>query len=55
MSALASRTEFFRNLAVALRGMDHEIDGDHITVGGGNKKIDLKLSPLPLQMRVRFR
>ena len=42
-----SRTEFFRNLAVALRGLDHKIDGDHITVGSGNKKIDLKLSPLP--------
>jgi hypothetical protein len=42
-----SRPEFFRNLAVALRGMEHSIDGDHITVGAGAKRIDLTLSPLP--------
>ena len=42
-----SRSEFFRNLGVALRGMDHKIDGDLITVGKGKKRIDLQLSPLP--------
>ncbi len=42
-----SRPEFFRNLAVALRGLAHEIDGNHIVVGSGDRRIDLELSPLP--------
>ncbi|NNE23291.1 MAG: hypothetical protein HKN11_11855 [Rhizobiales bacterium] len=42
-----SRPEFFRNLAVALNGMAHEINGDHITVGSGATTIDMRLAPLP--------
>ncbi len=42
-----SRPEFFRNLGIALRGMEHNIDGDHITVGKGGKTIAMHLTPLP--------
>ena len=42
-----SRKEFFRNLDVALHGMEHRIDGDHIIVAEGAQRIDLTLSPLP--------
>lgn len=42
-----SRPEFFRNLAIALKGMDHEINGGHITVGKGTKTIAMQLTPLP--------
>lgn len=42
-----SRPEFFRNLAIALRGMDHEINGDRITVGKGAKTIAMHLTALP--------
>lgn len=42
-----SRPEFFRNLGVALKGMDHKIDGDRITVGTGARTIEMHLSPLP--------
>ena len=42
-----SRPEFFRNLAIALQGMAHEIDGDHITVGTGAETIAMHLTPLP--------
>ena len=42
-----SRAEFFRNLDVALRGMDYAVDGDLVTVEDGGKRIDVQLSPLP--------
>ena len=42
-----SRPEFFRNLAVALKGIPHSIDGDRIAVGEGKQRIDMQLSPLP--------
>lgn len=42
-----SRPEFFRNLAIALKGMPHEINGDHITVGSGARTIAMHLTPLP--------
>ncbi len=42
-----SRPEFFRNLAVALRGLDYTVDGDHITVNSGEGKIKMIISPLP--------
>lgn len=42
-----SRPEFFRNLAIALKGMEHQINGDHIAVGTGEKTIAMHLTPLP--------
>ena len=42
-----SRPEFLRNLAIALKGMEHEIDGDRITVGKGAKTIAMSLTALP--------
>ncbi len=42
-----TRPEFFRCLDVALDGLEHEVDGNHIVVRDGSKSIDLLLSPLP--------
>lgn len=42
-----SRPEFFRSLDVALKGMDYTVNGDHIVVEDGEKRIDVRLSPLP--------
>ena len=42
-----TRNEFFRNLKVAMRGIPHTIDGDHITAGEPNDIVNLDLLALP--------
>ncbi|HHI82956.1 MAG TPA: hypothetical protein ENJ99_07355 [Rhizobiales bacterium] len=42
-----TRREFYRNLAVALRGQDYETRNDVTTIGSGEQNIKIAISPLP--------
>ena len=41
-----TRTEFFRNLKVALRDMDSSIDGNYIKATSDDIEVTLKISPI---------
>ena len=45
-----SRPEFFRNLDIALQGMDYAIDGDRVTMGADGRTVEISLSPLPARV-----
>ena len=45
-----SRSEFFRNLAIALEGMDYVVEGDRVRVDGEERQVGIVLSALPARV-----